>query len=71
MRCLACNDLLNAFEATRKSDVTKEYLDLCNKCLSTLDFPEQGTTVSERFDLEGLDERYADESTTDNIEDEG
>ena len=54
MRCLACDNLLNAFEATRKSDTTKEYLDLCNKCLSTIDI----TDTSERYDLEGLDEHY-------------
>jgi len=54
MRCVACDNLLNAFEATRKSDITKEYLDLCNKCLSTIDLEE----TSERYDLEGLDEHY-------------
>ncbi len=59
MRCKACDDLLNAFEATRKSDTTKEYLDLCNRCLSTIDVED----LSERYDLEGDGEYFRPEPT--------
>ena len=54
MRCIACDDLLNAFEATRKSETTKQYLDLCNRCFSTTDI----NTPDERYDLEGEGEHY-------------
>lgn len=33
MRCRSCNCALSSREATRKSVVTGEYLDLCNSCL--------------------------------------
>lgn len=56
MRCLSCDTALNAFEATRKSEKTGEYLDLCNRCLSTTDID----TPDERYDLEGVDERFRD-----------
>ena len=36
MRCLACNAELSNAESTRKSDVTKEFIDLCNYCYSTI-----------------------------------
>lgn len=32
MRCLACNKVLNDFEATRKYHESKQYIDLCNHC---------------------------------------
>ena len=32
MRCLACNKELTEFEATRKSEQTGEFIDLCNDC---------------------------------------
>lgn len=32
MRCKACNTSLNEFEATRKSEGTNEFIDLCNTC---------------------------------------
>lgn len=32
MRCLACNGLLNQFDATVKYASTGEYLDLCSSC---------------------------------------
>lgn len=37
MRCLSCNVILNDTETTRKSVVTGDYLDLCNRCLGTID----------------------------------
>ena len=36
MRCTCCDRLLNDFESTRKSKTTGEYLDICNKCFSTI-----------------------------------
>ncbi len=36
MRCVACNALLSDYEATRKSQTTGEYLDLCNYCLNDI-----------------------------------
>lgn len=62
MRCIACDRLLNDFEATRKSDITKEFLDLCNGCLSTIDL---GSELSERYDLEGVNEHWEIPTTTD------
>lgn len=32
MRCIACNKQLTDYEATRKSVVTGEFLDMCNGC---------------------------------------
>ena len=42
MRCLSCNALLTDKEATRKSNVTHEYFDMCDNCLYELldDIPE-------------------------------
>ncbi len=37
MKCCCCDKLLNNFESTRKSRATGEYLDMCNKCYSTID----------------------------------
>jgi hypothetical protein len=36
MRCQCCDKNLNDFESTRKSVSTGEYLDMCNKCYSTV-----------------------------------
>lgn len=36
MRCLACNAELTDYEATRKSSVTKEFVDLCNNCYNSI-----------------------------------
>lgn len=36
MRCVCCDKALNDFEATRKSTITNEYLDMCNKCYLTI-----------------------------------
>jgi NAD-dependent SIR2 family protein deacetylase len=37
MRCVACNVILTTQEATRKFEESGEFVDLCNKCLSTID----------------------------------
>ena len=49
MRCLSCNEELTDFEATRKSPFTKQYLDLCNYCFSSI---RDDIYVLERHDLE-------------------
>jgi hypothetical protein len=36
MRCQCCDKNLNDFESTRKHATTGEYLDMCNKCYSTV-----------------------------------
>ena len=36
MRCYCCDKNLNDYESTRKSVSTGEYLDMCNKCYSTV-----------------------------------
>ena len=36
MRCVCCNVALTDYEATRKSVVTNEYFDMCNKCFKTI-----------------------------------
>jgi len=37
MRCYACNCVLNTQAATRKFKGSGDFVDLCNKCLSTID----------------------------------
>lgn len=32
MRCLACNRVLNDYEATRRFSESREFVDLCNHC---------------------------------------
>lgn len=36
MKCKSCDVILSDTEAIRKSSVSKEYLDLCNRCLGTI-----------------------------------
>lgn len=36
MKCCCCDRLLSDYESTRKSKTTGEYLDMCNKCHSTI-----------------------------------
>jgi hypothetical protein len=36
MRCHCCDKNLNDYESTRKSVSTGDYLDMCNKCYSTV-----------------------------------
>lgn len=44
MRCVSCNEILTDKEATRKSHVTGEYVDMCSHCLGTiLDELDPGT----------------------------
>ena len=36
MRCLSCNAALTDFEATRKSAITNQFIDLCNHCFASV-----------------------------------
>ena len=37
MRCVCCNANLNDYESTRKSKVSGDYLDMCNRCFDFTD----------------------------------
>jgi len=60
MKCYACNVNLNDYESTRKSFVTGEYMDLCNKCFKGLDIqtneedPDSSTAIYEDPDYNKL-----------------
>lgn len=58
MRCICCDKRLSDFEATRKHINTGEYLDMCNKCYSTID---KQVLTYERYDL------YDDEETEQSV----
>jgi hypothetical protein len=63
MRCQCCDKNLNDYESTRKSVSTGEYLDMCNKCYSTV----SDDLLSEvRYDLyDGNEEDEYDEGDYD------
>lgn len=37
MRCYCCNAQLSSQESTRRFQESEEFVDMCNKCLSTID----------------------------------
>ena len=53
MRCTCCNRLLNDFESVRKSKTTGEFLDVCNKCYTTIasDVPSSSSNTYEPNDI--------------------
>jgi hypothetical protein len=53
MRCYCCDKNLSDFESTRKSVTTGDYLDMCNKCYSTI---KDDLISEERYDLYDGDE---------------
>ena len=53
MRCYCCDKALSDFESTRKSVATGDYLDMCNKCYSTI---KEDLHAEERYDLFDGDE---------------
>lgn len=53
MRCYCCDKILSDFESTRKSVNTGDYLDMCNKCYSTI---KDDIHSEERYDLFDGDE---------------
>jgi len=57
MRCECCNVILTPQEATRKFKGSGTYVDMCNKCLTTIDddvdtVEGEGYDVSEESDKE-------------------
>lgn len=52
MRCLACNQVLNEFESTRKSKETGEFVDLCNSCYTHVKEDMQVVENYEFLDLQ-------------------
>jgi hypothetical protein len=61
VRCKACDKILSDYEATRKGEHSKQYIDLCNYCYSTI---SKEILVSEREDLMSpsafIDDDYID-----------
>jgi len=53
MRCYCCDKILSDFESTRKSVMTGDYLDMCNKCYATI---KDELHSEERYDLFDGDE---------------
>lgn len=65
MRCLACDKRLNDRESTRKYSTSGTFVDLCDRCFSTIseDIPDIEGEVPEDFDeTDGtdLDESFYD-----------
>jgi hypothetical protein len=55
-RCICCNKILNPFEMTRKAASTGEYLQMCNKCYSSI---SDDLLSVERYDLyDGNEDDY-------------
>jgi hypothetical protein len=54
MRCLSCNCNLSDYESTRKNAFTGEYIDLCNRCFSSI---SNDMHTIERADLEHSEEK--------------
>ena len=54
MRCLACNKILNDFEATRKSAITGEYIDLCNHCFQPVERDVEADTIGGSLEVDPM-----------------
>ena len=75
MHCIACDKLLNDYEATRKDANTEIYIDMCNKCFSyvskeipSIDRPDLDTTIESEYEAEGPD--FDDDGDDDEIQNE-
>jgi hypothetical protein len=62
MRCYCCDKNLSDFESTRKSATTGEFLDMCNKCYSTI---KDDIVSEERYDLYDGDDSEMTEDEVD------
>lgn len=63
MRCLACDKRLNDRESTRKYSSSGTFVDLCDRCFSTIsdDVPDVEGEVSDHYpdeEGEGPDEYF-------------
>ena len=56
MRCLACNKALTDYEATRRFDQSKEFVDLCNHCFHS--GVSDDLLFNERDDLSEIEEDH-------------
>lgn len=54
MRCKSCNVILRDHEAVRKGSVTGEYIDMCDRCFSTISY-EVADVEDEAGDFAGHD----------------
>ena len=70
MRCYCCDRELNEFESTRKSAVSGDYLDMCNKCFKGLGIPSIERTDLNPFAPAGIDEDFIDDLDDEEWEDE-
>ena len=52
MRCACCNARLTDYEATRRHALTKEFLDMCSDCFSSVN-SEAHIPYKDRPDLWG------------------
>jgi len=59
MRCYCCDKILSDFESTRKSVMTGDYLDMCNKCYATI---KDELHSEERYDLFDGDEESLEDN---------
>jgi len=59
MRCRACDKNLSDFESTRKHHESGEFVDLCNKCYSTIQ--SDVNDIEEREDLRHVNDDYDEE----------
>jgi len=66
MRCQACDALLSDYEATRKSELTGEYVDLCNHCYVAI---KNDVIVVEREDLSTQENMSEDWEDIENLKD--
>lgn len=58
MRCYCCDRELSTQESTRRFKLSKEYTDMCNTCLATIE--EVETLDSDRVDEEDFEDNYED-----------
>ena len=58
MRCECCNVVLSSQEATRKFKSSGTFVDMCNKCLSTIDDQVEFTEGYLEKDEDDLEDDY-------------
>lgn len=60
MRCECCNAPLSSQEATRKFKGSGTFVDMCNKCLSTIDDQVEYTEGFVEKDEDDLEDEYSE-----------
>lgn len=56
MRCYCCNNPISGVESTRRFKESNEFVDMCDKCLST---------IVDEYDLETIEGEAQDEDLFD------